>query len=346
MKHSVLFSTFLAIFLLFISCDKVYHFSLETPKKTILGKEISISLQEKNNYPIDSVQFFINSKLISNNNNTLLVNTTSLGVGKHLVSALVFYPGKTKKMNNSFEVLAPKAPKIYTYKIINSYPHDTKAYTQGLEYLKGFLYESTGRNGESSIRKVAIKTGKVLQKAMIDSKYFGEGITIFNDKLYSLTWKAKKGFIYDVKTLKKEGEFAYKQSKEGWGFTHNDTELIKSDGTHKIWFLDPETQKEKRFIQAYHHKGKVDKLNELELIEGKIYANYWQKPTIAIIDSKTGIVEGLVNLKGLKKEMEKTQKLVDQDMVLNGIAYDAEHNRLFVTGKYWAKLFEIELVEK
>lgn len=346
MKHSFLFSSFLVIFLLFISCDKVYFFSLETPKKTILGKEISIRLKEKNDYPIDSVQFFINNKLVSNTGNTLRIYTASLGVGKHLVSGLVFYPGKTKKLNNSFEILAPKAPKIYTYKIINSYPHDTKAYTQGLEYYKGFLYESTGRNGESSIRKVAIKTGKVLQKVTIDKKYFGEGMTIFNDKLYSLTWKAKKGFIYDVKTLKKEGEFPYKQSQEGWGLTHNSTELIKSDGTHKIWFLDPETQKEKRFIQAYHHKGRVDKLNELEFIGGKIYANYWQKPTIAIIDSQTGIVEGLVNLKGLKKEMEKTQKLENQDMVLNGIAYDIENNRLFVTGKYWAKLFEIELVEK
>ena len=346
MKHSLLFSSFLAIFLLFVSCNKVYHFSLEMPKKTVLGEEISIHLKEKNNYPIDSVQFFINNKLVANKGNTLSVYTACLGVGKHLVSSLVFYPEKTKKLNNSFEVLAPNPPKIYTYKIINSYPHDTKAYTQGLEYYKGFLYESTGKNGESSIRKVAIKTGKVLQKVVIDKKYFAEGITIFNDKLYGLTWKAKKGFIYNLKTLKKEGEFSYNQSKEGWGFAHNNTELIKSDGTHKIWFLDPETQKEKRFIQAYHHKGKVNKLNELEFIDGKIFANYWQKPTIAIINPKTGIIEGLVNLKGLKKEMEKTQKLDNQDMVLNGIAYDAENNRLFVTGKYWAKLFEIQLIEK
>lgn len=346
MKNTFLFSSLFIAISLLISCSNEYHFSIETPKKVVLGKEILITLKEKNNNPIDSVQFFVNSKLIVGEGNTIKVNTTDTGVGKHLVSGLVFYPGKTKKVNNSFEVLAEKAPEIYTYKIINEYPHDTKAYTQGLEYYNGFLYESTGKNGESTIRKVDLKTGKVLQQTAIDKKYFGEGMTIFNDKIYALTWKAKKGFVYNLKTLKKEKEFAYKQSKEGWGLTHNDTELIKSDGSHKIWFLDPTTQKEKRFIQVYTDKYAIAKLNELELVNGKIYANKWQQNAILIINPETGIVEGVANLQGLKKEMEKTQKLDSEDTVLNGIAYDAENNRLFVTGKYWGKLFEIQLIKK
>ena len=259
---------------------------------------------------------------------------------------MIFYPEKTKKENSFFEVLANKKPIVYGYNIINEYPHDTKAYTQGLEYHNGFLYETTGRHGQSTLRKVDPKTGKVLQQVSLDKKYFGEGMTIFNNKIYWLTWQAKKGFIYNLDTFKQEKEFKFNKSVEGWGLTHNNTDLIKSDGTHKIWFLDTETQKEKKSIQVYTNKYAVDNLNELELINGKIYANKYQQNAIVIIDPTTGIVEGIANLKSLKKEMEKTQKLVAQDEVLNGIAFDAENNRLFVTGKHWGKLFEIELVKK
>ncbi len=263
-----------------------------------------------------------------------------------MVSALVFYPGKTKKQNNSFEVFANVKPTIYSYKIINSYPHDKEAYTQGLEYYNGFLYETTGRRGQSTLRKVAIKSGKVLQKVDLDKKYFGEGMTIFNNKIYWLTWEAKKGFIYNLETFKQEKEFAYHKSNEGWGLTHNNTELIKSDGSSKIWFLDPETLQEKKYIQAYTTDRAVKDLNELELINGKIYANKWQKNTITIIDPNTGIVEGLVDLRGLEKERSKTQKLEPHDEVLHGIAFDTENNRLFVTGKTWGQLFELELIKK
>ncbi|MGB0880755.1 MAG: glutaminyl-peptide cyclotransferase, partial [Polaribacter sp.] len=241
---------------------------------------------------------------------------------------------------------ADKPYETYTFKIVNSYPHDTKAYTQGLEYYKGFLYETTGRKGQSTLRKVDIKTGKVLQKIDLDKKYFGEGMTIVNDKIIWLTWQNKKGFVYDLKTFQQEEEFEYDKSKEGWGLTHNESELIKSDGTHKIWFLDATTKKEKRYIQVYNHKQSIPYLNELEYVNGKIYANYWKNPLIAIINPSSGIVEGIANLSGLKKEMEKTQKLTDEDDVLNGIAYDKASNRIFVTGKNWGKLFEIELIKK
>lgn len=332
--------------LFIISCNDNYKFTLEVPKNTTLNKSITAMIKEQNDKPIDSIHFFINGIKSISKENATTINTQDFGVGKHQISALIFYPEKTKKINNSFEVLASKSPEVYTYKIINSYPHDTKAYTQGLEYHKGFLYETTGRRGQSSLRKVEISTGKVVKKIELDTQYFGEGMTILNDKIFWLTWQAKKGFVYNLETFQLEKEFAYDSSAEGWGFTNNGVDLIKSDGTHKIWFLDSESQKEKRAIQVYTNKYAVDDLNELELIDEKLYANKYQQNAIVIIDIKTGEVLGVADLTDLKKEMEKTQKLVANDEVLNGIAYDKENNRLFVTGKNWGKLFEIELIKK
>ena len=346
MKNKFTFIAFLTMLLVLSSCSDVYKFSLNTPKKTTLNKVLKVTLTEKNSKPVDKVQFFVNGKEVASEGNSATINTKDFGVGKHQISALAFFPGKSKKTNNSFEVLADKAPAIYEYKIINEYPHDTKAYTQGLEYYNGFLYETTGRRGQSTLRKVELETGKVLKKIDLDKKYFGEGMTIVNDKIIWLTWQNKKGFIYNLDTFELEKEFSYTKSEEGWGLTHNETELIKSDGSHKIWFLNAETKEEKRAIQVYTNKYALDDLNELELINGKIYANKYQQNAIVIIDPNTGIVEGIANLKSLKKEMEKTQKLVPQDEVLNGIAFDKENNRLFVTGKNWGKLFEIELIKK
>ena len=328
------------------SCNSEYKFILEVPQKSSLNSTITISLKEKNNQPINKVEFYIDGKKFGSKNNSAVLNTSNIGIGKHVVSGLAFYPGKTKKVNNSFEVMAEKAPEVYSFEIINEYPHDKKAYTQGLEYYNGFLYETTGRRGQSSLRKVDIKTGKVLQKVELEKEYFGEGMTILNDKIYWLTWEAKKGFVYDLKTFKREKEFSYNKSKEGWGLTNNGNELIKSDGTNKIWYLNSETLEEKRAIQIYTNKYAVNNLNELELIDGKIYANKYQQNAIVIINKNTGAIEGIANLKDLKKEMEKTQKLVAQDEVLNGIAYDKENDRLFVTGKNWGKLFEIKLIKK
>ena len=344
-KHSI-FISFLALLFLTVSCADAYKFSLEKPKKATLNESITVKLTEKNNKEVDKIKFYLNGKEISSTGNTTVINTADLGVGKHAINALAFFGDKTKKENGFIEVFAKNKPAIYTYKIINEYPHDVAAYTQGLEYYKGFLYETTGQRGQSKLRKVALKSGKVLQEINLDKKYFGEGMTIVNNKIIWLTWENKKGFVYDLETFKLEKEFAYNKSKEGWGLTHSATELIKSDGTNKIWFLDPTTLKEKRAIQIYTNDRSVNYLNELEYVNGKIYANKYQKNTIAIIDAKTGIVEGLGDLRGLEKEMSKTQKLVADDEVLNGIAYDAENNRLFVTGKHWGKLFEIELIKQ
>jgi len=260
---------------------------------------------------------------------------------------MVVYVDQISKRVYSFVEVFSNVPfTSYDFKILNTYPHDGNAFTQGLEYYNRFLYETTGQNGKSSLRKVELKTGKVVQKINLDKRYFGEGMTIVDGKIFFLTWKANKGFVYNLETFELESEFPYNKSKQGWGLTHSNTELIKSDGTSKIWFLDSSTQQEKRYIEAYTNKQSIPKLNELEFVDGKIYANYWQKPLIAIINPKNGIVEGIVNLTDLVKEMEKTQKLVKDNDVLNGIAFDKERNRLFVTGKNWKKLFEIELIKK
>nr|WP_299034673.1 glutaminyl-peptide cyclotransferase [uncultured Tenacibaculum sp.] len=348
------FYTFLTLgltTLLVTSCSETnYKFKLDTTKKTTLGEKAAIKFEQLEGNQIDSVQLYVNNKRVNKNEPSVIINTADFGVGKHAVTALAFYPNKSKKLNNSIEVLAKKAPKVYSYKLLNTYPHDKEAYTQGLEYKNGFLYESTGRRGQSTLRKVEIKTGKVLQKIDLDAKYFGEGMTIFNNKIYWLTWQSRKGFIYDLETFKQLGSFDYNNSNEGWGLTHNDSELIKTDGTNKIWFLNPENLQEKRSIQVYTHDRALDKLNEIEYIDGKIFSNYWKtdgkgKATIAIIDPNSGAVEGLIGLDDLRDVILKEQTL-DQDEVLNGIAYDAENNRLFVTGKHWGKLFEIELIKQ
>lgn len=332
--------------IVFTSCNNGYKFKLITTKNLVINQKATATLIEVNNKPIDSIQFFVNGKRVASEGNTITFSTKELGVGKFTVSALAFYPEKTKKVNNSIVVLSDVEPAIYSYKLINTYPHDKTSYTQGLEFYNGFLYETTGKIGKSVLRKVELKTGKVLQEKKLGAKYFGEGMTILNGNIFWLTWKARKGFVYDLETFEQKSEFSYTWSNEGWGLTNDGTHLIKSDGTDKIWFLDPETQKEKKTIQIYTNKYSLKELNELEYINGKIYANKWQQNSIVIIDAKTGILEGVANLSGLKKEVEKTQTLDGHDEVLNGIAFDKETGRIFVTGKHWGKLFEIELIKK
>jgi glutaminyl-peptide cyclotransferase len=344
MSYKSFFSLF--IFSLLLSCKIEYKFILNTPKKIQSNQELTISISEKNNKPIDSVQFSIDLKKIKSNNNSISLNISDYKLGKHSITAIIFFENKTKKVTKPVYFMADASPDIYTYKIVNTYPHDKGAYTQGLEYYKGFLYEGTGKKGSSSIRKVDLKTGEVLQQYDLTEEYFGEGITIFNNKLHQLTWKSGIGFVYNLETFKKEKDFKYTKSREGWGLTNDGEKLIKTDGTERIWFLNPETLVEESYIEAYTNKQKVEKLNELEYINGKIYANIWQKNSILIVNPTSGKVEGVANLNSLKEEILKKQKLDDSDDVLNGIAFDKENNRIFVTGKHWSKLYEIELIKK
>ena len=331
--------SFLLIGLL-VACKQQINFQLDTPKKITIDKTLNIAVKTKKTTVLDSVLFYLDGQKIKQNN----IDISNKKLGKHLISAKGFYNGKSKRINKEIYFLSDKKPVIYSYEIVKTYPHSTDNFTQGMEFYKGFLYESTGQKGKSTLQKIDLKTGKVLQSIKMEKSYFGEGMTIFDGNIFWLTWQGKKGFIYNAKTLKKTGVFSYKKSKEGWGLTHNKTQLLKTDGTECIWFLDPKTQKEIEKIEAYTNKRKVENLNEIEFIDGKIYANIWQKETIVIISPKNGSVEGVVNLKGLSKKVNTTDK--SKEFVLNGIAYDRKKKRLFVTGKNWNKIFEINIIKK
>jgi glutamine cyclotransferase len=230
---------------------------------------------------------------------------------------------------------------IYGYKVVKSYPHDRGAYTQGFVYVDGVLYEGTGLNGRSSIRKVKLETGEVLQVRAIDQQYFGEGIVVWKDTLLQLTWRSGIGFVYDKATFQPQRTFTY--AGEGWGFTQDGTRLIMSDGsdTGTLRYLDPQTLRQTGTLIVRDGTTPVNELNELEFVKGEIYANVYQTHRIARISPKTGRVTGWIDLQGLLDPRDAAG--VD---VLNGIAYDAAKDRLFVTGKLWPKVFEIQLVPR
>lgn len=231
-----------------------------------------------------------------------------------------------------------KTSTFYSYEVINAYPHDSEAFTQGLVYYDGLLYEGTGLWGESSLRIVDLESGEILKKRYLPQEFFGEGITIFRDRIYQLTWQSRTGFIYDLDNFELIGNFSI--PGEGWGITHDGTHLIMSDGTSNLNFLDPLTLKVMRKVQVHDSRGPVYQLNELEYVNGKIYANVWKTDLIAIIQPESGRVAGWIDLEGILGDYEPKNP-VD---ILNGIAYDEENDRLFVTGKLWPWLFQIETI--
>lgn len=225
----------------------------------------------------------------------------------------------------------------YTYTVVNEFPHDTNAFTQGLVIDNGVLYEGTGLNGQSTLRRVDLETGEVLQSYALSNEYFGEGITVFDDRIMQLTWQSHIGFVYDKTSFELLQNFTY--PTQGWGITHDGTHLIMSDGTANLYFLDPETFEKVGQISVTDAGSPVTKLNELEYIKGEIYANVWLEEKIAVINPQTGNVRAWIDLTGIAA-MENT----GGGKVLNGIAYNADEDRLFVTGKMWAHLYEIQLV--
>jgi glutaminyl-peptide cyclotransferase len=232
---------------------------------------------------------------------------------------------------------AQAAPPVYGYKVVKAYPHDPEAYTQGLIYRDTFLYESTGRNGRSTLRKVKLETGEVLQQQRLDPKYFAEGLTDWNGRLIQLTWRSNLGFEYDAATFRLERTFHY--MGEGWGLTHDGERLIMSDGSDTLRFLDAVTFQERGRLSVRDGSLSVGNLNELEFVGGEIYANVWHTDRIARISPESGRIVGWIDLTGL---LPKVYQL-EPEAVLNGIAYDAAGDRLFVTGKLWPRLFEITL---
>jgi glutaminyl-peptide cyclotransferase len=226
----------------------------------------------------------------------------------------------------------------YTYEVLRIYPHDKAAFTQGLFYLNGFLYESTGLEGHSSVRKVRLEDGQVLQKVDLPPALFGEGITFWDNRLLSLTWKDHFGFIFDLGSFTVKQRYSYEG--EGWGLTRNDREVILSDGTADLRFLDPQSLLESHRVRVTANGKPIDQLNELEWVKGEVFANIWQTDRIARINPVNGKVVGWIDLTGLLPAADRVPNYTD---VLNGIAYDAATDRLFVTGKLWPKLFEIRL---
>jgi glutaminyl-peptide cyclotransferase len=235
-------------------------------------------------------------------------------------------------------VPVPAAVPIYGYDVVHTYPHDTSAFTEGLFYLNGYLYESTGLEQHSSIRKVRLETGEVLQKRDVPAQYFGEGIVNWKDRLISLTWRSHVGFVYDLKSFKPERQFAY--DGEGWALTQDGQQILMSDGTPEIRLLNPQTLLPTGRILVTLDGKPVSNINELEWVKGQIYANVWQTNWMLRIDPHDGHVVSAVNLAGLLTPADIVRGQTD---VLNGIAYDAKHDRLFVTGKNWPKLFEIRV---
>lgn len=336
---------------LFFSCgsnnaNKKSDFSLqikENKSEFKLNEQLEASILNSKNRSIDSVAFYFgNEYLKSSKNGDFSLSLQNVLLGNQRLKAIVYSEEETDTLSENLKILNTKAPKVYTYEITNSFPHDITSYTQGLEFHGDTLYESIGQYGKSKLRKVDLETGEVLKEIKLDDQYFAEGLTIVNDKLYLLTWQEDEGFIYNLNTFEKTGTFGYNLSKEGWGLCNNGEKIFKSDGTEKIWILDPETLAEQTYIQPTHHKSISTKLNELEWVNGKIYANTYQKDGVAIINPENGAIEGLINFRGLRDKVTQHGSLD----VLNGIAYNSNTEKLYVTGKNWDKIFEVKIIEK
>jgi glutamine cyclotransferase len=307
-------------------------------------KPLNISVKSRKGKVIDSVDYSIDGQRMASGigNTTQSLNVSDMNLGKRVLSATIYSEGSGYDLAGSVVLLASETPKLYTYTILESYPHDIKAYTQGLEFHSDTLYESTGKYKRSSLRKTNYRSGEVIQNIPLGDGFFGEGLTILNKKIYQLTWQENTGFIYNLETLKNTGTFVYGESQEGWGLCNNGEEIYKSDGTERIWTLNPETLAEESYIEIYTNTAKIPNVNELEWVDGKIYANIYQKDAIAIVNPDNGAVEGVINLKGLKDKVTQHEELD----VLNGIASKGEPNILYVTGKNWDKLFKIQIVDK
>jgi glutamine cyclotransferase len=316
------------------------------------------SIPVKASYPADmnpdSVVYLLDSVRIGTkkDSTTLTVKTDSLALGSRTVTAKIYKGGKSQDLSINVNILPAKAPEEYTFQVVKKFPHDTSCYTEGLVYQDGFLYESGGgyldpppglhKDGQSSLRKVDLTTGKVVQKAMIDPKVFGEGFAITGDKIIQLTWTSKIAYLYDKSSLKLLKTIPFSVGAEGWGMTADGNKLYFDDSTNRIWFLNKDTYQQTGYIDVFDDKGPVNEINELEYVDGKIYANVYQTDNIIVIDPKTGAVLQKIDF---SKLYPQDQRAPNAD-VLNGIAWDAQGKRLFVTGKKWPNLYQVKIVKK
>ncbi len=313
------------------------------------NETLSVVLKNAENKKIDSVIYYFNDKKIGSKKGLdkfqFYLKSEKFGVQN--LKALIYFEGDNQEIVSKIEIFSPIEPKLLDFKIVNTFPHDVEAYTQGLEFYRDTLFEGTGngmgesgKKGISSIRKVDYRTGKVFSKVEYPENVFGEGITILNNKIYQLTYKNNEAYILNVDKLNKEKTLSYFQTMEGWGLTSDGKNLYMTDSTECMHILNPETLKQIDFINVYSGSKMVPSVNELEWVDGKIYGNVYQKNAIAIINPKNGAVESIVNLADLEKKITHLQ---DTD-VLNGIAYNPKTKTFFVTGKNWDKMFEIKIL--
>lgn len=314
-----------------------YRLKIDTPKKQLtVGNTLKLEIDAKKDQPIDSIQYFWDGTPIDAS-----YTVAEQKLGSHWVSAWVYAAGSSTEVSKTLQLYAASPPALYTYTILNEFPHDPTAYTQGLEFDGEDLYESTGLRGQSTLRRLNYSTGEIQQQVALNAVYFGEGLTLLNDQIYQLTWQENLAFVYDKAGMETLRSFAYQDSKEGWGLCNDGNRLYKSDGSNALWILDPATGQEIDKIEVMTHKAALNKLNELEWVDGKIYANTYQfnKEVAVIINPQNGAVEGVIDFSGLKERVDQIPTL----NVLNGIAYHPGRQSFFVTGKNWSKLFEVAL---
>lgn len=320
-----------------LSPDENTGFKLKDPVKVVLAAE------NKDKLP-DSVTVYFDSKHVTTLKSDpweyTIPSAFTVTTGRKSLKVTAYRGGKSQNTITRFMIIYSDAvPKRYGYKVIHTYPHSRDAFTQGLVYNNGVLFEGTGQETGSSLREVELETGKVLRQHNLDAALFGEGIALYKDRIYQVTWENKVGFIYDKSTFNVINKIYY--STQGWGLTTMNDRIVMSDGTNVLYFFEPDMFTVVSRIEVYDNKEKIDSLNELEFINGEIWANIWMSDRIARIDPVSGKVIGYIDLKGILSASDRNP---DTD-VLNGIAYDNDGKRIFVTGKRWPKLFEIRVTE-
>ncbi len=342
-----------SLLIIFISCSNKGNKSRKPvslitvqPQKAsyVRGEKISVQVITKlKNGEIENIQLFQNNELVTE---TRELNFTVNDITINKIGNITFKvvatktDGKSNTRSKSIKVISSKVPVKYSYRVINSFPHLTTSYTQGLEFHNGKLFEGTGEYGKSHLYQINVNTGNPVKSLKIDDKYFGEGITILGDKIYQLTYHAQKGFVYDLNTFSLIDSFQY-ASKEGWGLTNDGKHLIMSDGTNQLIWLDPDNFLTVKKLQVANNIGFMGFLNELEYVDGKIYANIYTTNTIVLIDEKTGEIIEEINMAGIIDLYNISDNSIDY---LNGIAYNSQNGHFYITGKLWPRIFEVTFV--
>ena len=325
-----------------------YTISPEAGTTFKAGNVIKIKVGLPADLKPDSIVYLMeaNRLRVATDTPAISIKTDTVPLGIRVITAKVYKNGKSQDINTNILLLAAKPPEMYTYKVEKTYPHDTSSYTEGLQYADGIFYESTGDYRHSTIRKVDPATGKAIMATKLDKKYFGEGLSVIGDKVIQLTWREKVGFVYDKNTLKLLNTFIYNTGVEGWGMCFDGNKLYTDDSTNRIWFLNKNTYQQTGYIDVCDDKGQIDSLNELEFINGKLYANVYQTDNILVINPETGAVEQKIDMKNLYPESERPTDRDWGNNVLNGIAYDAQTKRIFVTGKKWPKMYQVKFIKR